>query len=244
MARVPARSTTREVWWRLHVERLVGDCRLKDTVTKVVIPASKCISLQQLVFFSSARAKCDPLDGPTLSQVCLGTTATQTLLPAVHFDSPPRARNELPFGRRGRGSQPSGDQTILQGIVSKRRLLAGLQRCACPLTRHREEAHELRPILDIFSNGSSDMMDYNLAMVFYKPAELPGDGSPSTEFGSDESFQNYLRIQTDALDITALDNAPEPTLRKLVAEVEKLLTKRSSTGNLDTGSWSLAPMGV
>lgn len=101
------------------------------------------------------------------------------------------------------------------------------------------------PFLDIFSYGSSDSVDYNLAMVFHKPAELPGDESPSTEFGSDESFRNYLRIQTDSLDINALDNASEQNMRKLVAEAEKLLTKRATTRNLDTGKLAgTAPMGA
>lgn len=169
------------------VERLVGNCRLQDTVTKVVIPAFD-ISLQQPVFFSSARAKLDPFDDPMLSQVCLGTTAAPVLLPAVHFTTSNLVTKEERYYHLVDGGVVCNNPTavaIMQVVKevkakgvpwvgSKDLLVLSLGTGEKPTSYDAREvanwglAGWVRtrscgsiPLLDMFSNGSGDMVDYN-----------------------------------------------------------------------------------
>lgn len=77
------------------VEKVVGrTVRLSDTVTDVVIPAFD-VAHQQPVFFSSVHARRDPLCNPTLGEVCRGTSAAPTFLPAVQFTTTNEATGEI-----------------------------------------------------------------------------------------------------------------------------------------------------
>ncbi|KAM1118971.1 hypothetical protein ACFX2I_043220 [Malus domestica] len=77
------------------------------------------------------------------------------------------------------------------------------------------------PLVDIFSQASSDMVDFHLATVF------EALGSPD----------NYLRIQDDTLSgtLASVDIATSENLNDLVKIGEKLLTKPVSRVDLDTG---------
>nr|PNR45002.1 hypothetical protein PHYPA_014772 [Physcomitrium patens] len=235
------------------VTRLLGDVRLKDTVTNVVIPAFD-ICNQQPVFFSSARAKRDSLGDPTLAQVCQGSSAAPTYLPAVKFTTSNDATGETRHFHLVDGGVVCNNPTtvaITQAIKDlepgntansgraiwtgfKDFLVLSLGTGEMPVSYDAMEAAHwglIRwfrnrgdgsvPLIEIFSNGSGDMVDYNLGLVF----------------GRDESSQNYLRIQTDALDgeISSLDNASETNMQELVAIAKGLLMKPATTRNLETG---------
>ncbi|KAL1564098.1 patatin-like protein 2 isoform X1 [Salvia divinorum] len=77
------------------------------------------------------------------------------------------------------------------------------------------------PLLDIFGDASSDMVDIHV----------------STVFQSIRNEQNYLRIQEDGLvrDASSLDVATEKNLRMLVQIGADLLKKPVSRVNLETG---------
>ncbi|XVF59476.1 hypothetical protein PTKIN_Ptkin07bG0278800 [Pterospermum kingtungense] len=79
------------------------------------------------------------------------------------------------------------------------------------------------PIIDVFSDASSDMVDFHT----------------STLFQSLYCKENYLRIQDDALtgDASSVDVATEANLKKLVEIGTELLKKRVSRVNLDTGKF-------
>ncbi|KAM2913830.1 hypothetical protein COP2_044435 [Malus domestica] len=77
------------------------------------------------------------------------------------------------------------------------------------------------PLVDIFSQASSDMVDFHLATVFQAL----------------RSPDNYLRIQDDTLSgtLASVDIATSENLNDLVKIGEKLLTKPVSRVDLDTG---------
>lgn len=77
------------------------------------------------------------------------------------------------------------------------------------------------PLIEIFSNGSADMEDYNLSVIFH----------------SHESLQNYLRIQTDALDgeLCSLDNSKRTNMEQLVGVAKALLKQPATTRNFAFG---------
>ncbi|XP_038901544.1 patatin-like protein 2 isoform X2 [Benincasa hispida] len=81
------------------------------------------------------------------------------------------------------------------------------------------------PIIDFFSDASSDMVDYHV----------------STLFQSSNADQNYLRIQDDSLtgDAALVDIATPENLLKLVKIGEDLLKKPVSRVNLETGKYEI-----
>ncbi|KAL3523344.1 hypothetical protein ACH5RR_016178 [Cinchona calisaya] len=79
------------------------------------------------------------------------------------------------------------------------------------------------PIVDIFTEASSDMVDFHL----------------STIFQALETQDNYLRIQDDSLTgvLSSVDAATEQNLENLVQVGEKLLKKPVSRVNLQSGNY-------
>ncbi|KAL7225051.1 hypothetical protein ACSBR1_020357 [Camellia fascicularis] len=77
------------------------------------------------------------------------------------------------------------------------------------------------PIIDVFSQASSDMVDYHLNVVFQAL----------------HSEKNYLRIQDDTLTgkVSSVDIATKKNLEDLVKVGEGLLKKPISRVNLETG---------
>ncbi|XP_023007424.1 patatin-like protein 3 [Cucurbita maxima] len=81
------------------------------------------------------------------------------------------------------------------------------------------------PIIDFFTDASSDMVDFHV----------------STLFQSLKVDQNYLRIQDDSLtgDTASVDIATAENLEKLVKIGEELLKKFVSRVNLETGRYEV-----
>ncbi|ONK60784.1 uncharacterized protein A4U43_C08F22570 [Asparagus officinalis] len=68
------------------IQDLVGETRIHQTVTNVVIPTFD-VKLLQPTIFSTFEAKIDPLKDALLSDICIGTSAAPTYLPAHHFET-------------------------------------------------------------------------------------------------------------------------------------------------------------
>lgn len=86
------------------------------------------------------------------------------------------------------------------------------------------------PLVEVFSNGSADMVDYNLSVIF----------------GSQDSSQNYLRVQTDDLkgEAASLDDSSPENMRDLVEIAGNLLRKPATSRNLTTGRLEPYPDGI
>jgi hypothetical protein len=86
------------------------------------------------------------------------------------------------------------------------------------------------PLVEVFSNGSADMVDYNLSVIF----------------GSHDSSQNYLRVQTDDLkgEAASLDDSSPENMRDLVEIAGNLLRKAATSRNLTTGRLEPYPDGT
>ncbi|KAJ1255693.1 hypothetical protein BS78_K170800 [Paspalum vaginatum] len=69
---------------RAMAGQVLGETRMCDTLTNIVIPAFD-VKLLQPVIFSTHEAKTMPWKNALLSDVCIGTSAAPTYLPAHHF---------------------------------------------------------------------------------------------------------------------------------------------------------------
>ncbi|WVZ10508.1 hypothetical protein V8G54_015038 [Vigna mungo] len=83
------------------------------------------------------------------------------------------------------------------------------------------------PIIDCFSEASTDMVDYHNVVVF----------------SALQSEDNYLRIQDNTLkgDLASVDIATKENLDNLVKVGEELLNKAVTRVNLDTGHYEPVP---
>lgn len=236
---------------RSLTKELLGDITLKQTLTNVVIPTFD-IKLLQPMIFSTNDAKANVSKNAMLSDICIGTSAAPTYLPAHYFetkyaDGTVRTFDLIDGGVAANNPTLMAISHISKEIIrhnaefakikpmdSKQMLVISL---GTGIAKHEEKYNAATasewgllnwaydngqtPLLDIFSDASSDLVDYHV----------------STFFQSHHQEKNYLRIQDDTLtgDTSSVDIATEENLKRLVEIGEALLKKPISRANLETG---------
>ncbi|KAF5466857.1 hypothetical protein F2P56_016740 [Juglans regia] len=229
----------------------LGETRLDNTLTNVVIPTFDIKHLQPTIF-SSYEAKNDPCLNAQLSDICIGTSAAPTYLPAHHFNHQTSAGNFSNFNLIDGGVVANNPALVAINQVIKqifdanpdffpikstdygRFLVISIGTGSGKIEKRYNAKMAAKwgllnwlihggsvPLVDVFSQASADMVDSNLAVVFQAL----------------HSEENYLRIQDDTLTGTAasVDNSTKENLNKLVEIGEKLLKKPVSRVNLQTG---------
>ncbi|XP_078156826.1 patatin-like protein 2 [Carex rostrata] len=234
------------------VQELLGQTRLHDTVTEVVIPTFDINYLQPTIF-STNEAKVDASKDALLSDVCISTSAAPTYLPAHHFKTKDRLGKTRSFNLVDGGVAANNPTLLAMNHVTKEILI---QRgdyfpvkpvdygkflilslgtgSAKQEQKYKAEAaakwgllswltHDgSNPLIDCFSQASADLVDIHASVLFQAL----------------HCEKNYLRIQDDSLEGTAasLDNSSNENLLKLVQIGNELLKKPVSRVNLDKGN--------
>ncbi|XP_030454470.1 patatin-like protein 2 [Syzygium oleosum] len=232
------------------VREELGDKRLHQTLTNVVIPTFDIKSLQPTIF-SSYQVKKDPSVDALLSDICISTSAAPTYLPAHQFETKDSTGKVREFNLIDGGVAANNPTLVAMGEVTKaiiggssdffpikpmdyRRFLVISLGTGTRKTEGKYTAHEAAkwgvlgwltsggsPLIDVFSQASADMVDYHLSAVF-QALQL---------------HDNYLRIQDDTLSgvLSSVDVATKKNLNDLVKTGEALLKKPVSRVNLETG---------
>ncbi|PRQ27634.1 putative galactolipase [Rosa chinensis] len=234
------------------VKEKLGDIRLHQTLTNVIIPTFDIKRLQPTVFSSYEVRKNSSLDA-LLSDICIATSAAPTFLPAHHFETENSTTGQIrEFDLIDGGVAANNPALVAISEVSKEiykgnpdfftmkateyaRFLVvslGTGSAKCDDKYDAQNAAKWGilgwligggscPLVDIFTQASSDMVDFHL----------------STVFQALHSEKNYLRIQDDDLGKTlcSVDIATEENLQNLVKVGENLLKKPVSRVNLETG---------
>ncbi|KAF9622486.1 hypothetical protein IFM89_031890 [Coptis chinensis] len=211
-----------------------------------VIPSFDIKRLQPTIF-SSYEVKIDPDLDAKLSDICIGTSAAPTYLPAYHFkngrdfdlvDGAVAANNPalvaLSEVTNDIYSHDDPDFFEISPTDYGRFLIISLGTGSAKTAEKYNAdaaskwgvlgwltANSSTPIIDCFTQSSADMVDFHLYVAF---KALKSEG-------------NYLRIQEDTMsDLeSSLDNATKENLENLVQIGEKLLKKPVSRINLVTG---------
>ncbi|KAH0890249.1 LOW QUALITY PROTEIN: hypothetical protein HID58_052678 [Brassica napus] len=204
----------------------LGDTRLHQTLTNVVIPTFDIKHLQPTIF-SSYEVKKNPLKNATLADITISTSAAPTYLPAHFFKTHDSAGNVKEY------NLIDGGLTIRPNDYGRFLVLS-----LGTGTRKSEEkfnANEVAgwgmlswlthdnstPLIDAFMQASSDMVDFHLSAVFRAL----------------HSEANYIRIQDDTLngDAASVDISTVENLDILAKTGDELLKKPVSRVNLESG---------
>ncbi|XP_061343606.1 patatin-like protein 2 isoform X2 [Gastrolobium bilobum] len=233
------------------VREKLGDIRLHETLTNVVIPTFDIKSLQPTIF-SSYQLKMNPCLDAKLSDICISTSAAPTYLPAHNFKNHDSKGNMHEFNLIDGGVCANNPTLVAINQVTKqiikqdpdffpikpmeygRFLIISIGTG----TAKNEEKFNAQmaakwglldwlthsgctPLIDVFTQSSADMVDFHL----------------STLTQALHSEDNYLRIQDDTLTGTdsSVDISTKDNLDKLCQIGENLLKKPVSRVNLDNG---------
>ncbi|CBI21445.3 patatin-like protein 1 [Vitis vinifera] len=236
-----------------QINKLLGNTKLDQTLTNVVIPTFDIKNLQPTIFSSYQMAATPSLDAK-LSDICIGTSAAPTYLPAYCFVNQDDQGSTREFNLIDGGLAASNPTLVAISEVTKQvtnknpdfspfkpidygSLLVISVGSGSPKQEHKYNAkmaakwgilgwlynNGSTPLVDSFTQASADMVDYHNAVVFQA-------------LGCQE---NYLRIDEATLtgDLASTDIATKKNMNELVKVGEELLKKPVSRVNLDTGEY-------
>jgi uncharacterized protein len=200
------------------LERYLGDARLRDALTPILVTAYD-IEARAAFFFRSARAVGDPAEDYAMADVARATSAAPTYFEpvAVQPAGGGRAHPLIDGGvfatnpamcayadaLRGDGARGEVELVVSLGTGSHTRPLALKE------VRDWGELEWARPIIDVVFDGAADTVDFQLAQL------LPDDG--------------YVRLQTELRRASDdLDDASPKNLARLREEAEGLIAARDA----------------
>ncbi|XP_071692972.1 patatin-like protein 2 [Rutidosis leptorrhynchoides] len=233
------------------IRRELGNIRLTDTLTNVVIPTFDIQTLQPTIF-STYQAEVNPSYNVQLSDICISTSAAPTYFPPYYFKNNFADGNGLEFNLIDGGVAANNPALVAISQVTRQvfskdpeffpvkpvdygRFLvisigSGASKEAKPYNANAASKWGIfgwlihdnsTPIVDVFTQASGDMVDSHIA-VFFQAVHSQG---------------NYLRIQDDTLigDAASVDIATKDNMSKLKDIGDKLLKKPASWVNLRNG---------
>ncbi|KAK1407537.1 hypothetical protein QVD17_39154 [Tagetes erecta] len=236
---------------RKIIRQKLGNIRLNETLTNVVIPTFDIQRLQPTIF-STFEADINPLYNAQLSDICISTSAAPTYFPAYYFNNNDAHGNSQEYNLIDGGVVANNPMLVAISEVTKQvfrenskffpvtpmdygRFLMISIGTGAPKETEQYNAdmaskwgifgwlvhNGSNPIIDVFTQGSGDIVDGHIS-VFFQAVH---------------SQENYLRIQEDTLsgDEASVDLATKENMVKLEQTGQKLLSKPSSRVNLKTG---------
>ncbi|KAL8467487.1 hypothetical protein ACS0TY_030939 [Phlomoides rotata] len=228
----------------------LGQNRLNQTLTNVVIPTYDIKNMQPVIF-SSFQVKNQGYMDVLLSDICIGTSAAPTYFPAHHFTNADESGKSWDFNLIDGGVAANNPTLVAISEVMKEVMRSNngpvdyLERFVVISlgTGSAKQEHKytaemaaklglfgwVGPILDVFSQASKDMEDNYISVTLQAL----------------HSQENYLLIQDDTLTGTnsSLDVTTNQNLNELVKIGENLLERPVSRVNLQTGISEPVPDG-
>ncbi|XP_076902537.1 patatin-like protein 1 [Bidens hawaiensis] len=229
----------------------LGNTRLNNTLTNVVVPTFDIQRLQPTIF-STYEAEVNPSYNALLSDICISTSAAPTYFPSYYFKNKYADGNDQEYNLIDGGVAANNPMLVTISEVAKqlmrenpkffpvnpmdygRFLMISIGTGAPKETKQYNAKMASKwglfgwllhngsnPIIDVFTQASADMVDTHVS-VFFQAVH---------------SQQNYLRIQEDTLsgDEALVDVATKENMAKLEEIGENLLAKPVSIVNLKTG---------
>lgn len=236
---------------RQVVREKLGETRLHQTLTNVVIPTFD-IKYMQPTIFTTYEAKESQLADARLSDICISTSAAPTYFPAYCFNNQDSEGTTREFNLIDGGVAANNPALVAISQVTKQIIAQNPDFFPIRPTDYKrflvisigtgsgkvEQKYNgemvskwgavgwsfqggSTPLVDVFTHASADMVDYHFSAVVQAL----------------NSEANYLRIQDDSLNgiVSSTDIATKENLENLVIVGEKLLKKPVSRVNLEKG---------
>ncbi|KAF5791767.1 putative patatin-like phospholipase domain, Acyl transferase/acyl hydrolase/lysophospholipase [Helianthus annuus] len=236
------------------VTSLLGTTKLSQTLTNVVIPTFDIKNMQPVIFSSFQVAR-EPSMDAQLSDICVGTSAAPTYLPAHQFQNGDREFNLIDGGITANNPSLVAIGEVARQVLKRDPNFPAIgplgygQYLLISIGTGTEKQQPLfdakmaakwgvlgwlvnqssAPLIDAFTQASADLV------VMYN----------NTVFEAFESVDNYLHIQDDGLtgDLASVDVATKENLEGLVKAGEGLLDNLVSRVNTSTGIVEPVPNG-
>ncbi|GLT47009.1 hypothetical protein SLA2020_207320 [Shorea laevis] len=243
------------------VRNKLGNTKLHQTLTNVVIPAFDIKTLQPTIF-STYEVKRKPSLDALLSDICIATSAAPTYFPAHYFTTKNATGGVIrEFNLVDGGVAANNPTLVAVSEVTKeiiggssdfvpikpsdytRFLVISLGTGSNKLAEEKYTAKEAAKwgLLNWLTNGGSTP----LVDIFNQASADVVDLHLSVVFKAVQSEDKYLRIQDDTLngDVSSVDIATKKNLDDLVKVGEELLKKPVSRINLETGRFESCGQG-
>ncbi|RWR84140.1 patatin-like protein 2 [Cinnamomum micranthum f. kanehirae] len=233
------------------VKEMLGETLLSQTLTNTVIPTFDIKQLQPTIF-STYEVKSKPSLNAKLSDICIGTSAAPTYLPAHLFETKDSHGTVREFNLIDGGVAANNPALVAMGEVTKevfhgnpdffpikptdygRFLIISLGTGSHKKNDKYTASHASKwGILGwLLSDGGTPLVD-----VFTSASADMVDIHISVLFQVLHSESNYLRIQDDTLrsPLSSVDIATKENLENLAKVGDRLLKKPVSRVNLETG---------
>lgn len=235
------------------VREKLKETRLHQTLTNIVIPTFDIKRLQPTIF-STYEAKKYPCFDARLSDICIGTSAAPTYLPAYSFDTCDSEGNVREFNLIDGGVAANNPILVAMTEVTKqifdgnpdffpikpvdygRFLIISVGTGSAKIEQKYDAKSAAKwGVLGWFlHHGSTPLVD-----VFTQASGDMVDYHLSVATQALRCEENYLRIQEDTLTgiDSSVDISTKENLEKLVGIGENLLNKPVSRINLDNGDY-------
>ncbi|KAL2906220.1 Patatin-like protein 1 [Bienertia sinuspersici] len=235
----------------------LGEIRLHQMLTNVVIPTFDIKNLQPVLFSTYEVPVAKELDA-LMSDICIGTSAAPTFLPAHYFKNEDDKGNIREFNLIDGGIAANNPTLVAITEVTKEvvkgnpdyfpikatdreRLMVislGTGTDKVDYKYNAEKASKWGIVSWLYDDGSSPLLD-----AFDQAKADMIDFHTAVAFDAYHSSHNYLRIQDDTLTgiSASMDVATEENLENLVKIGKTLLKKPVSRINFNTGRYEPIP---
>lgn len=234
------------------LKKNLGDTRLRQTLTNVVITTYD-IKIEQPAIFSTFKAKQDELTDAYLADVCIGSSAAPTYLPAYYFQTHDSSGHTIDFNLID-GGVAANNQTLLAINQVTKQALCRNPDFLFPPSKARDTGKFLVLSLGtgqkIASYNATDAAKWSMLGWVFNGGKLPifdmfsqssadmVDIHASLLFQAFKSEKNYLRIQVELSgDTSSTDLSTKKNLEDLVKIGKNLLDNPVSRANIETGQF-------
>ncbi|CAM0873518.1 unnamed protein product [Alopecurus aequalis] len=236
------------------IRKMLGETRMCDTLTDVVIPTFD-VRLLQPIIFSTYDARSMPLKNALLADVCISTSAAPTYLPAYYFRTDDDKGKTREYNLIDGGVAANNPTMVTMTQITKKMIC-----------NEKKELYPVKPsdcgkflVLSIGTGSTSDQGLYSARQcsrwgiirwlrnkgmapiidIFMAASSDLVDIHAAVLFQSLHSDGNYLRIQDNSLRGAAatVDAATPENMRELIRIGERMLAQRVSRVNVETGKY-------
>ncbi|KAE8718144.1 Patatin-like protein 2 [Hibiscus syriacus] len=206
------------------VREKLGETRLHQTLTNVVIPTFDIKQLRPKIF-SSYEVKNNPCKNALLSDICIGTFAAPTYLPAHQFETKDSTGKAHEF------------HLIDGGVAANNLTLVAINEVTKEITRGNPNFFPIKPddytrFLVLSLGTGSQKCEENSDMVDFRNATVFQDLNPKKVVSVFRMIHFVEQWHLWSVDIATKEN-----LEELVKVGENLLKKPVSRVNLETGKF-------